>query len=54
MNKNIFQNMGPSDDKNKDNPSDNINTDKARNWVLTWYILVAFVVIVYLLANYAF
>ena len=49
MNKNIFQNMGPSGDDNKSNSSESKNPNKARNWVLTWYSLVATVVIIYLL-----
>ncbi len=51
MNKNIFQNMGPSDDENKNNSSETKNPNKARNWVLTWYSLVATVVIIYLLVR---
>jgi hypothetical protein len=52
MNKNIFQNMGPSDDKNKNNSSESINPNKARNWVLTWYALVAIVILVYLFVRF--
>ena len=51
MNKNIFQNMGPSGDDNKSNSSESKNPNKARNWVLTWYSLVATVVIIYLLVR---
>ena len=43
--------MGPSNDENKNNSSGSKNPNKARNWVLTWYSLVAIVVIIYLLVR---
>ena len=49
MVKNIFQKMGPAGEHSSNNNAEDSNPDKARNWVLTWYSLVAIVVIIYLI-----
>tara|TARA_B100001093_G_scaffold502409_1_gene555345 strand:+ start:2219 stop:2374 length:156 start_codon:yes stop_codon:yes gene_type:complete len=49
MAKNIFQKMGPTGEQSSNNDAIDTNPNKARNLVITWYSLVAIVVIIYLL-----
>ena len=51
MAKNIFQKMGPTVEQFSKNKAKDSNPNKARNWVVTWYSLVAIVVVIYLLVK---
>jgi|TARA_B100001027_G_scaffold85801_1_gene58801 capsular polysaccharide biosynthesis protein len=54
MTKKFYEKLGPVPTKEDLKNPKQLNPNKARNWVITWYLIVAISIIIYFIATNLF